>query len=140
MACQQRLLETLRQQPCGHNARMTQAHVFIRRAFLFLCGFATAGCATLPNTDALIARHAGQTARFESARGPLSERRNAAIVAQLKRSAGDIDILDKQIALEQEIVDSPLVVGNKVTLLRDGAQTYPAMFAAIRAATDHLRR
>ena len=117
---------------------MTQAHFFIRRAFLFLCGFAAAGCATLPDTDALIARHAGQTARFESARGPLSERRNAAIVAQLKRSAGDIDILDKQIALEQEIVDSPLVVGNKVTLLRDGAQTYPAMFAAIRAATDHI--
>ena len=32
--------------PCGHNARMPQAHLFIRRTFLFLCGLATAGCAS----------------------------------------------------------------------------------------------
>jgi cardiolipin synthase len=56
----------------------------------------------------------------------------------LKRKSGDIDILDKQIALEQAIVGSPLTLGNKVTLLQDGAATYAAMFAAIRAARDHI--
>jgi cardiolipin synthase len=56
----------------------------------------------------------------------------------LKRKSGDIDILDKQIALEQAIVGSPLVLGNKVTLLQDGTATYAAMFAAIRAARDHI--
>jgi cardiolipin synthase len=61
-----------------------------------------------------------------------------AIVAELKRQSGDIDILDKQIALEQAIVGSPLVVGNKVTLLQDGAATYAAMFAAMRKAQDHV--
>src|SRR6185295_7988223 len=31
-----------------------------------------------------------------------------------------------------------LVVGNKVTLLQDGPATYRAMFAALRAAKDHI--
>jgi len=97
-----------------------------------------AGCATLPDTDALIERHSAQAARFENARGPLSAQKSAAIVAALKRGSGDIDILDKQIALEQAIAGSPLVLGNKVTLLQDGPATYAAMFAAIRAARDHV--
>jgi cardiolipin synthase len=107
-------------------------------ALVLLCLFAAAGCATLPDSDALIARHAGQAARFENARGPLSVQKNSAILAELKRKSGDIDILEKQIALEQAIVGSPLILGNKVTLLQDGAATYAAMFAAIRKAEDHI--
>ncbi len=103
-----------------------------------LCLLAAAGCATLPDTAALIERHAGQAARFENARGPVSAQKNAAILAELKRKSSDIDILEKQIALEQAIVGSPLLLGNKVTLLQDGAATYPAMFAAIRNARDHI--
>jgi cardiolipin synthase len=99
---------------------------------------AAAGCATLPDTDALIARHAGQAARFETARGAISPEKSAAILADLKRKSGDIDILDKQIALEQAINDSPLTLGNKITLLQDGAATYEAMFTAIRGARDHI--
>ena len=99
---------------------------------------AAAGCATLPDTDALLARHSAQAVRFENARGAVSVQKSAAILAQLKRKSGDIDILEKQIALEQAIVGSPLVLGNKVTLLQDGAATYPAMFAAIRQAQDHI--
>jgi len=107
-------------------------------AITALCLLAATACATLPDTDALIERHAGQAARFETARGPLSAQKNAAILAELKRKSGDIDILDKQIALEQAIVGSPLILGNKVTLLQDGKATYAAMFAAIRAARDHI--
>ncbi len=103
-----------------------------------LCLLAAAGCATLPDTDVLIQRHAGQAARFENASGPLSAQRNAAVLAELKRKSGDIDILEKQIALEQSINGSPLILGNKVTLLQDGAATYPAMFEAIRNAQDHI--
>ncbi|MFZ2122113.1 MAG: cardiolipin synthase B, partial [Rhodoferax sp.] len=95
---------------------------------------AAAGCATLPDTDALIARHSAQEANFETARGPVSAKRNAAILAALKRKSGDLDLLDKQMALEQAISDSPLILGNKVSLLQDGAATYAAMFGAIRQA------
>jgi cardiolipin synthase A/B len=99
---------------------------------------AASGCATLPDTDTLLERHTAQAVRFENARGPLSAQKSAAILAQLKRKSGDIDILEKQIALEQAIVGRPLILGNKVTLLQDGAATYSAMFAAIRKAHDHI--
>jgi cardiolipin synthase A/B len=102
------------------------------------CLLAATGCATLPDTDALIERHTGQAARFEDARGLLSAEKSAAILAELKRKSGDIDILEKQIVLEQAIAGSPLILGNKVTLLQDGPDTYAAMFAAIRKAQDHI--
>jgi cardiolipin synthase len=102
------------------------------------CLLAATACASLPDSDALIERHSAQSARFADASGPLSAQKSAAIVAELKRRSGDIDILDRQLALEQAIVGSPLVVGNQVTLLQDGAATYAAMFAAIRQARDHV--
>jgi len=107
-------------------------------AITVFCLIAAAACATLPDTDALIARHAGQTVRFENARGAISSQKSAAILAELRRKSGDIDILDKQLALEQAVVGSPLILGNKVTLLQDGAATYAAMFAAIRNARNHV--
>ncbi len=107
-------------------------------ALVACCLLAEAGCATLPDAAALIERHGAQAARFATASGPLSARRSAALVAELKRKSGDLDILDKQIALEQAIVGSPLSLGNQVTLLQDGPATYAAMFAAIRAARDHI--
>jgi cardiolipin synthase len=123
----------------SHSMRRLPAIRALKRAVAALaCLLAIAGCATLPDTQALIERHAGQTARFENARGPLSRQKSAAILDDLKRKSGDLDILDKQIALEQAIVDSPLTVGNKVTLLQNGEATYAAMFAAIRAARDHI--
>jgi len=109
-----------------------------RIALPVLCALASTGCASLPDSAAVIARHAGQQARFETARGPLSVKQSAALVEKLKSRSGDLDILDKQIALEQAISDSPLLLGNKVKLLQDGAETYPAMLAAIRSARDHI--
>jgi cardiolipin synthase A/B len=99
---------------------------------------AAAGCATLPDTEFLSDRYVAVSARFESARGPLTAKRSAAIVAALKRRSGDLDILDKQIALEQEINGGALVVGNRITLLEDGPATYEAMLSAIRRAKDHV--
>ncbi|MBK7422478.1 MAG: cardiolipin synthase [Propionivibrio sp.] len=107
-------------------------------AVLAICVIAAEGCATLPDTDALIERHSGQAARFENARGTLTTQKSAAILAELKSKSGDIDILEKQIVLEQAIAGSPLILGNKVTLLQDGEATYSAMFAAIRKARNHI--
>jgi cardiolipin synthase A/B len=102
------------------------------------CLLAAGGCATLPDTQFLSERYQVQESRMQNARGPLSTKQSAAIIARLKQASGDLDILDKQIALEQEIGGSALVVGNKVTLLQDGPATYAAMFSAIRAAKDHI--
>jgi len=111
---------------------------FIRGACavgIFSC---VAGCANMPNTQFLTERYTAQAARFKTALGPVSDKRSAALIAELKGKSGDIDILDKQITLEQEIVGRPLVMGNKVVLLQDGPATYAAMFAAIRGAKDHI--
>ena len=96
------------------------------------------GCATLPDPSLVIAQPAAQSAQFSNAKGPLSLQKSAAILAELQRKSGDIDILERQVVLEQAITDSPLLVGNKVTLLQDGHETYAAMFAAMRGAKDHV--
>lgn len=115
----------------------------LRLLFVSICVLMATGCATLPDTQFLTDKYRTQAAQFENARGPISAKRSAAIVARLKRQSGDAgitdsDMLDKQIALEQEVVGNPLVVGNKVTLLQDGPATYKAMFVAIAAAKDHI--
>jgi len=107
-------------------------------ALTSLLVFSASGCANLPDTRAILERHTAQAARFENARGPVSAQKSAAILAELKRRSGDIDILERQIALEQAINDSPLTLGNKATLLQDGPATYAAMFAAIGQAQDHI--
>lgn len=99
---------------------------------------AGSACTTLPDTQFLSERYTTQSARFAGAWGTLSAARSVAIVAELKRQSGDHDLLDKQITLEQQIVGSPLVVGNQLTLLQDGPATYRAMFAAIAQARDHI--
>lgn len=98
-----------------------------------------AGCASLPDRQRQAAIPRDQAVEFESARGPVSARRGDAIVEALKGESGDIDILQKHLALEQGInTDSPLVLGNKLVLLQDGPATYKAMFTAMRAARDHI--
>ncbi len=99
---------------------------------------AIAGCASLP--DARLYMEGVNTApvRMEGARGRLSPAKTAAILAELKRKSGDVDILEKHIALEQAIVDSPLSAGNKAVLLQDGPATYRAMLAAMGGAKDHI--
>jgi cardiolipin synthase A/B len=76
--------------------------------------------------------------RMEGARGRLSPEKAAAIMAELKRKSGDVDILQKHVALEQEIVGGTLSAGNKTVLLQDGPATYRAMLAAMGNAKDHI--
>jgi cardiolipin synthase A/B len=70
--------------------------------------------------------------------GPLSSSRGEAVIDALEARAGDTDILQRQLAFEQAISRSPLIIGNKVTLLANGAATYPAMFAAIEGAEHNI--
>lgn len=91
------------------------------------------GCGTVPDAKALQSA-TGQTPEFRTAWGKVSQRMAATLVAELKRRNGDLEILDRQIAIEQAVVGAPLVIENRVTLLLDGPATYRAMFTAMRAA------
>ncbi len=76
---------------------------------------------------------------FESSTGPVSSVRGARILDSLEGVQGASDALAKHLAYEQAVnVGSPLVLGNKLTLLQDGPETYAAMFADIRNARDHI--
>ena len=80
-----------------------------------------------------------QQVQFQGTQGPVSAARSDAILDHLEGRAGTSDVLQKHLAYEQAVnADSPLVLGNKLTLLQNGPETYSAMFTAIRAARDHI--
>ncbi len=110
-----------------------------RMALAICCLLTVAGCATLPDAAREMETPHTQVVEFEGARGPVSASRSTAIIDKLQSTSGDIDILQKHLAMEQAInIDSPLVLGNNLTLLQDGPATYQAMFAAMREAKDHI--
>ncbi|HUF19925.1 MAG TPA: cardiolipin synthase [Burkholderiales bacterium] len=102
------------------------------------CWLFAAGCAQLPNLGIAMEAHAAPSVQIEGARGPHSTHRVAAILAELRGNGDESDVLRQHIAVEQAIVGTPLMGGNDVILLQDGAATYRAMFAAIGTATDHI--
>lgn len=103
------------------------------------CALITAGCTGLSPPALAQTQPPTEAVEFENARGALSPGKSAAILQSLERGSGEIDILDKHLANEQAInADSPLVLGNKLTLLQDGPVTYEAMFTVMREAHDHI--
>ena len=99
---------------------------------------ALAGCSMMLPTIVPDMEDASRPVQLESARGPLSTAQSNAILARLKSSGSETSIFDRHLALEEGITGSPLVVGNKVTLLQDGPATYQAMFNAIRRARKNI--
>ena len=95
------------------------------------------GCSALPRIVPDMAR-ASPAPRIEGARGPLSAQRSQQILDGLRSKGRPTDVLERHLALEQAISDSPLIAGNKVQLLQDGPSTYQAMLKAIEAARDHI--
>lgn len=116
----------------------SQARVYLR--LLLVSGLLSlSACASLPNVNHAIATQPQAKIEFETARGPISDKKSSAIIADIKSEAGNTDILQRHLKHEESInPDNRLVLGNKLILLQDGPATYKAMFAAIRNATDHI--
>ncbi len=88
-----------------------------RRRLLALAGAASlSACAADPDVNDYI--------------GPNGARRDAL-------AAGG-DALQRHVALQQALSDSPLITGNQVGLLRDGLDAHRAMFDAMHQARDHI--
>lgn len=100
--------------------------------------FLLAGCSSIPTLVPDMAMRPSRPVQLDGAHGPLSAAQSKTILARLKNNATETNIFDRHLALESELVGSPLVVGNKVTLLVDGPTTYNAMFTAIERAKDHI--
>jgi cardiolipin synthase A/B len=99
-----------------------------------------AGCAQVPVVDEadLVKASYGSQIKVFGARGPLSNRQSKAVLGRLAAQAPDAGALERHLAVEQIVAESPLFIGNQVRILRDGAETFPAMFAAIRQATRYV--
>jgi cardiolipin synthase len=96
------------------------------------------GCSAIPIIVPDMAMRPMRPVQFDGAHGPLTSQQSKAVLARLEKNGLDTNIFDKHLALEAEIVGSPLVVGNKVDLLVDGPATYEAMFSAINTAKKHI--
>jgi cardiolipin synthase len=97
-----------------------------------------AASGSLPTIVPDMGMRPAQPVQLDGAFGPLSSQQSKAILDRLKHRGEATSIFDRHLALEQAIVGSPLVVGNKVVLLQDGPATFQAMFTAIRNAKDHI--
>jgi cardiolipin synthase A/B len=77
--------------------------------------------------------------RFAGIRGLLGRADHRAVIERLNRRDAISDALYRHLACEQAINEgSPLVIGNRLTLLQNGPETYAAMTEAIAAARDHI--
>lgn len=122
--------------------RRSMAEGLRRRGWLagaLLAGLAAlAGCQSLPPVNNPASGASSHPVQIESASGPLSPRQSAAILGNLKRQSGSTEILDRHIRLVQSKVNSPLVIGNKVTLLQGDPQAQGAMLGVIRGARKSI--
>src|SRR5271163_287696 len=112
------------------------------KLFLFtVMAVLLSSCGTIPDARALLHNQSlyYEDPRFVGPRGPLTEAQGQQIIERLKEhQQAPSDILARHLAFEQSLSDVPLAIGNKVTLLENGAATYCAMLEAIRGARDNI--
>lgn len=105
---------------------------------VWLLAICLVGCAPIPTMVPDMDRYAARRVSLESANGPQSPARTQAILQRLRQEGSGAGIFERHLAVEEAIAGSPLLVGNKITSLRDGPATFKAMFTAIREACDHI--
>ncbi|HLI22744.1 MAG TPA: phospholipase D-like domain-containing protein [Stellaceae bacterium] len=96
---------------------------------------ATLAACAVPSIDGVIDGNARGPQVVVGARGPLSPAQSRAVIARLGANS---DLLQRHLAIEQEVSGAPLFVGNSTQLLVDGPATFRAMFAAMRSAKRNI--
>ncbi|WP_082968693.1 phospholipase D-like domain-containing protein [Perlucidibaca aquatica] len=107
--------------------------------FLATATFVITGCASLPDVESAQNRRTNSEVIFSTAQGQVSVADAKTALRKLKGKNSDSDILARHLAYEQAVnIDNPLVLGNRLSLLQNGPNTYRAMFKAIRSAKHHI--
>jgi len=98
------------------------------------------GCATVPDADEVIDGSAGNNSqpRVTNSKGPMTAQQSKALFARLGLSTENSDMLKRHLVIEEAVAESPLVAGNTTRLLRDGDETFKAIFDGIGAAKHHI--
>ena len=100
--------------------------------------FLLAACASVPPIDRYLIAQEREPVRVEGARGVLSHAQSEKILAELKRQAPESGLLERHVAVEEALTETPLTLGNVVVALEDGPATYTEMLRAIRGAKRHV--
>lgn len=128
-----------RRMPCGlfFDSPVPAATMMVLLAAFTL--FSLSGCATLPDASTDRSQPHTKLITLDGAHGQVPAAKSDAILDKLTDDTNHEDPLQRHLAYEQAInIGSPLVIGNKVTLLQNGPDTYKAMLAAIRTAKNHI--
>ncbi len=111
---------------------------YLHGAAMGLISAMLSGCVTPARLLALDEVAASAPDPLHAANRELPLGRSRAILETLARQAGVNNSLLHHVAVEDMVSDSPLVVGNRVTLLRDGPATYRSMYHEISRAKHHI--
>jgi cardiolipin synthase len=97
-------------------------------------------CASVPDVNDIIDQSSDATTRPQiiGAHGPLTAKQSKALFDRMGADDHNTDALQRHLVIEQAVAESPLVAGNHTHVLRDGVETFRAVFSAIRAAKDHV--
>lgn len=98
-------------------------------------------CGTIPDINALMHTNPRYLTdpSFVGPHGPVTAAQAEGIISRLEQhQQTPTNILQRHLAFEEAISDTPLVLGNRVILLKNGAATYQAMLTAIRGAKDNI--
>jgi cardiolipin synthase A/B len=123
-------------------AKAAQRSGMVRMALLVSLTVALlTGCGTIPDEARVLRMQAlhVEHPNFIGPYGSLTRAQGRRIIAKIQsHQETPTDILERHIGFEQAISDVPLVVGNRVTLLENASQTYPAMISAIHGAQHNI--
>ncbi|NJD61724.1 MAG: cardiolipin synthase [Deltaproteobacteria bacterium] len=130
------MLWTLPGDGSGKDTGIVRVYLLI---FLFLsCLLSFGGCASLPRMEDYETPSGDTTPRIIGSKGQLSPEISKAIMERLKGQVEPTDIIERHALLIEAVSGSPLIAGNRVTLLIDGPATYDAMLNAIGQARDTI--
>lgn len=108
----------------------------VKKYAAILCVVLLASCGSLPLPHK--ADNTSPSVHVESARGALSAQQSKAALAKHENGSPETGIFSRHLAEVEKISGSPLMTGNKVTLLIDGPTTYKSMYAAIQEAKNNI--
>lgn len=109
---------------------------FLQRSLVLL---ALVSCATVPEADPVIIQsNSGDPPKVMGANGPLTYKQSKALFQHLGLNPENSDLFKRHLVIEQAVAETPLVAGNSTKLLKDGPETFKAIFEEIRGAKKHI--
>ncbi len=112
----------------------------VRCVAVAVAAAALAGCAAVPDLSPKIEQASAnpQAPHIVAPPGPLSAHESRKIIARLARKPDETGVLQRHAAIEEALAERPLIGGNRTRILRDGWQSFPAMFQLMRAARSSI--